>query len=351
MTVRHDSKLGEIGEHRLVEALQELTTVDWRCPSLRPGDDSSCISTRHSNLLLKIDGGSIPSNLAPWLSLYDLGWIQAVAAISDLAAKAALPLTLQVSIGLPPSLRLDQALALVRGVRDAALAHGAWLSGGDTNSSREGWVDIAAVGLLVAEKPVARSPRPGDMVYTTTGRYGLQGLLLHLLYQGRASDAEKLASHSPEAKRPLARLGFPLLAALAGECITSSMDVSDGLAFTLHALAAEAHATLQLHRLPSPSPHLPPRLSREVDVEEAILYGGQEYEIVFTVKPDCTRIVEENAPRLGLSIEKIGVIARGESQVTYKGRRLPGRGWDNFKAFTPTHYTQHARPQGEEGGQ
>ena len=326
-------------EREIVERLLGLLSRGWRCGSLGPGDDAACLGAGWERLLLKIDGGSVEQNLAPWMSLRDLGWVAAVSAISDLAAKAAKPLALAISVGLPPGWGAVEAEEIVGGAAEAAEAHGAWLSGGDTNASPRGggWVDVAAVGVAAPEwGPVPRRGRPGDLVYTTLGRYGLMGMLWRLLEEGDAWRrwASRLPEAFGEARRPLARLGFADLASrLPRGCIGGSIDVSDGFAVSLYLLSRASGAPIVLERLPEPHPAARVFSGEEAaSLEELILYGGQEYEVVFTVEPGCAGRVEGEAEGLGLPVERVGRLAPGEEApgVYYRGVRLQARGWDNI---------------------
>ncbi len=324
-------------EAELVSRLVGLLARRWRCPSLGPGDDAACVSPRHPGLLLKVDGGSVEQNLAPWMSPRDLGWLMVAEAASDLAAKAAAPLAFAVSVGVPRGWGAGDVVELVEGAAEAAEAHGAWLSGGDTNASPGGggWVDVAAVGAaLPMWGPLPRGGGPGMLVYTTVGRYGLMGMLWHSLYTGSWRRlVEREGEAVREASRPVARLGFARLAArLPRGCLGGSVDVSDGLARSLHLLAEAAGARLLLERLPSPHP-ASERYAAETGagLENLILYGGQELEIVFTVDPACEEEMLRAAALEGLQVERIGRLGEGGPGVYYRGRSLEPRGWDNLQ--------------------
>ncbi|ABM80646.1 thiamine-phosphate kinase [Hyperthermus butylicus] len=323
-------KLSELGEHEAVKRLiEEILAGQWRCPSLGPGDDAACVGGGFQNLILKIDGGSLASLWAPWMEPADIGWQAVAAAASDLVAKGAKPLAFAVSLGLDPGEDIETLKGIVRGAAEAAQAHGAWLLGGDTNScSNCGWIDVAAVGL--AEKPVGLQASPGDTVYVTTGRIGLAGLVLDSLAKGRWREAmEAYPRAFSEFARPRARLEFVELAGTG--CITAATDSSDGLAYSLGKIAEAAHALVELENIPVEPEALRYAEEYGVDPLELALYGGQEYEVIFAVRGGCEKLVEERAATLGLAVARIGRLREGPQGITYRGRTLSVRGWDNFK--------------------
>ncbi|BES81616.1 thiamine-phosphate kinase [Pyrodictium abyssi] len=335
---RRGTKLAEIGEHRATELLTRLLQGQWRCRSLAPGDDASCAGPGAAHLLVKIDGGGIASNLAPWMSLGDLGWLQVAAAASDLAAKAGRPLVFLVSLGLDPEATVEELEELVRGAAEAARAHGGWLAGGDLNSCHGrgcGWVDVAAVGVARAV-PVPRRPGRGDLVYTTAGRLGLGGLVFHSLAEGTwREDIKSYPRAFREMARPLARLGFAELAErLPQGCLTGSADTSDGLAFSLWLLSRSAGAAIEVEDVPVEREAVDYASEKSLDPMILALYGGQEFEVVFTVKPGCADLVEEEAEAIGLRVARIGRVLNHEGPgILHRGRTLEPRGWDNFQGW------------------
>jgi len=328
------ARLGDVGEKRLLERIVgELLAPHWRCPSLGPGDDAACASPTAPRLLVKIDGGSVAGSLAPWMSPADLGWQWVAAAASDLAAKAARPLAFVVSLGAPPEWGVEDLLGLLRGAGEAAEAHGAWLAGGDTNSAPGGggWVDVAAVGLAAPSwGPVGLAPRPGDLVYATTGRHGLGWLALEALRRPGLLEDASVRRALVEWSRPLARLGFATAASwLPRGCVTAATDTSDGLGDALARLSRAAGVGVELEALP---PLHPVAEAVAVDPALAALMGGQEYEVVFTVSPGCQEAVEGALEAAGLEASRLGVLGDGlpAGWARLGGRRLRLAGWDQF---------------------
>ncbi len=330
------ARLRDIGEKQILKKLERLLASQWLCNSLEPGDDAVCAGRGHSDLLVKIDGGSIASSLAPWMSYADLGWQWIVATASDLVAKAARPLVFLVSLGLSPEEPEEHLYELVEGAIEAARRHGAWLGGGDTNSSHGlGWVDVAGLGKAVRLPIPGRRARPGDHIYVTMGRLGLSGVVLHSLLHGNWAEAK---ASFPEAfaefTRPLARLKFPELYNVLGhECITASLDISDGLAEALYQLSERTRYEIVVDKLPEVSIAFDYARLYGSDYAELLLYGGQEYEVVFTARPECTNSVEEDAKRYGLKVIRLGYVAgRKGVHVRLGNRTIERKGWDNFTA-------------------
>ncbi len=281
------------------------------------------------------------------MRLYHLGWKVIVATASDLIASAGRPAAFVLSAGFPPETSVEAAYSLVEGAADAAEALGAWLAGGDTNASREGWVDAAGLAVRVAR--LGYRPSPGDVVYTTVGRYGLTGLAFHLLARG---EWHRIVDY-PEALRattkPLPRLMLLELLEELGGCVELVSDVSDGFFATLEHVATTSRLYILLERLPPLHPEAERYARNEgLDPEELLVKGGEEYEAVIVVRGSCTGKFEELADKLGLRTIRIGRLSSKPTTLDTRaaGQRTPTRlyikairpgaytGWDQFKGWT-----------------
>ena len=101
-----------------------------------------------------------------WLSDTEIGYRAASAALSDLAAMAAEPVGVLVSLALPAEARSDP-VAVSDGVREAARAVGASILGGDLSRS-PGPLMLDLVVLGRADEPVLRvGAEPGDEIWAT----------------------------------------------------------------------------------------------------------------------------------------------------------------------------------------
>jgi len=135
--------------------------------------------------------------------------------------------------------------------------------------------------------------------------------------------------------RPLARLGFAELAErLPRGCLTGSADTSDGLAFSLWLLSRAAGAAIEVGDIPIEREAADYASEKSLYPLILALYGGQEFEVVFTVRPGCAALVEEEAEAVGLRIARIGrVLSHRGPGILHRGRTLEPRGWDNFQGW------------------
>jgi thiamine-monophosphate kinase len=114
----------------------------------------------------------------------------------------------------------------------------------------------------------------------------------------------------------------------------SAIDLSDGLIGDLgHVLERSAvGASIRLDSLPRSAALAAQPIELQL---ECLLYGGDDYELLFTAPPQRAQVVREAARRAGVAVTPIGVI---ESQhrlqvLDASNRVLPIRqvGFDHFK--------------------
>jgi thiamine-monophosphate kinase len=113
------------------------------------------------------------------------------------------------------------------------------------------------------------------------------------------------------------------------------MDVSDGLYGDLQKLCAAsgAAARLDLEHLPI-STELERRQARP-DCERLVLFGGDDYELLFTVPSDRAASVEAElaATQGAIAVHRIGVIEAGAGVRCVRdghAETLHGGGYDHF---------------------
>jgi thiamine-monophosphate kinase len=261
-----------------------------------------------------------------------VGWKCLARAVSDVAAMGGEPKCFLLSLALPLSHTrrwLDQFLG---GLRRAARRFGCELAGGDTTRRDEILINIMVVGEARAGKAVLRSSgRAGDLIFVS-GHLGEAQLGFRSLRRSRTTNRRD----SPSIKKhlyPQPRLALGQWLSKTG-IATAMMDLSDGLTSDLPRLCAASGvgALIDPAEIPSVNPAEVPSLSAANRLALA-LNGGDDYELLFAVRPSNARRVPSRFH--GIPLTCIGEVTRKRviQVIQANGRKkplLPG-GWDPFR--------------------
>jgi thiamine-monophosphate kinase len=216
-----------------------------------------------------------------YFSPEDLGWKAAAVNISDIAAMGGRLKYLLISLGLPEDCDDAWIRAFYAGLLAACAQFGGEIAGGDTVGSDRLVVNVTAVG----ECPPTHTPgrrigaEVGDYI-VATGFHGLSGIGLRVLQAGETGfDACKAAHLGPTPRIPE---GLMLSKRFERYAL---MDSSDGLADALLKIAQASGKKLVVDAEKVP---LHPEVSaycadHKSDPWQAVLYGGEDFELVATV--------------------------------------------------------------------
>ncbi len=329
-------KLSELGERKLVELIRKWWKGDGRL-EVGVGDDAAVLRMGEERLVLTTDVLFQHSHFPPGTSPEQMGWKAAVVNLSDLAAMGAEPLALLFSLALPSETDLRVFRRIMEGMERAARKYGAALAGGDLSENEE----IAIAGFAVGRgRRILRrgGAKVGDAL-AVTGKLGRAAAGLYILTHSlpvRSYRELVRALLEPEARIREGQI-------LAAEGATSAIDLSDGLAANLWQLARESGVRMVLERIPTHP--LVERFAREgrLDATEFSLFGGEDYELLFTIPPDRVEEVRKKLRRVGRELSVIGRVERGRGVAREVGGRLlpvPDRGYEHFRK----------QPQSSSGG-
>ena len=277
------------GERALIEAFQQRLgpSVARNSHLVRwSGDDAAVVRARPlavTSVDALVDGVHFRSSRDPF---EDIGWRTLATAVSDLAAMGDVaPGEAYVALGVPPSLRAADSLALVDGMEAMAASCGIVVCGGDVTRSPVLWLTVTVVGWAASEAAIVGrdGARVGDAV-AVTGTLGAAGAGL-LVLEGRAQpNARKgsdplLASLVAAHRRPVPRLAAG--AALARAGAHALIDLSDGLATdAAHvAKASGVDLELDLDRLPLTDGVTEVARAAGLDPAEHAATAGEDYEL------------------------------------------------------------------------
>jgi len=322
---------------KIVETLGERKIIDLILKRLEQmpdtpipfGDDISAIDLGNGKLAaIKTDMLVDKTDMPPQMSLWQAARKAVVMNISDLAAKGAKPIALLVSLGIPRHFTENDVEEIANGLNSGAREYGAYILGGDTNEASDLVISCAAFGTADRKNLVLRNGcKPGDMV-AVTGSFGRTAAGLRILL-GHVSCPARLRKRLVDSVlMPKARLHEGLTLATTG-AITASIDSSDGLAWSLHELSRASNVGFVIDNLPVAEEAADFAKLYKIGSAELCLYGGEEYELVVTVKPELFESVQKKVPLM-----RIGqATARSKLVLELRGRRSPidARGWEHFK--------------------
>jgi len=259
-----------------------------------------------------------------------VGWKCLARAVSDIAAMGGEPRCFLLSLALPMELAGKWFEGFLRGLRRASTALRCELAGGDTTREERVLISIAVIGEVKRGRAILRSgAKPDDLLFVT-GTLGEAALGLSLLKDSMSEDRKArgaLRRHLyPEPKIQLGQLlGSKGLA-------TAMIDVSDGLSSDVARLceASGVGAVIARNALPRPK-GIP-----EAEAVRLALHGGDDYELLFTVRPNQIRRFKKSLRRFGdLPVSLIGGITKDTALrlVNDEGmtEELSPSGWDPFR--------------------
>jgi thiamine-monophosphate kinase len=315
--------LAALGEFGFIERIRRRAAS---APAVRVaiGDDCAALCLPAGELLLTTTDLLIEDIhfRRSFTDLKTLGRKSVAVNVSDIAAMGGVPRYLYLGLGVPADLCLEDLDAFIDGFLEAAASYGAVLAGGDTcRSPGPLLISVTAEGSVAEGELVRRSGAAvGDDIYLS-GSVGDSALALHHLQRGEVP-ASFLAArhHDPTARTVLGR-------SLAEARLPSAMiDVSDGVLADLgHLLeASRVGALLEEEALPL-SALFREGLAADPSRIELAWSGGEDYELLFTVRAGQKDALSALARRLNLPLTRIGTVtagAEGLSVRTGDGRLL-----------------------------
>jgi thiamine-monophosphate kinase len=252
-----------------------------------------------------------------------------VACVSDFSSKGIKPWGSLISLGIPRNFNEEKVHELANGFKDAQAEYGIEIVGGDTNETTDLIIDCAMFGW--GKHISSRDGADVDEVVCVTGDFGLQPLGLDILSSVKQIKSPRLKERAVNSVLyPRARLDFGL-AINKMEMMTSSLDSSDGLAISLYEIARHSHVDILLNEIPIDDALKTNNELVEKEKTNYTLFGGEEYEIVFTCKLRNYSKVQKIAEDTGVHIKKIGTTLEGAGRVYLNDEILPRKGWVHFR--------------------
>lgn len=338
------TEISSLGEFGLIERLTRNNETRQAGTLLSVGDDAAVIDQFGRQLVLSTDllleGVHFDLMYTP---LKHLGYKAVAVNLSDICAMMATPTQITVSIGVSNRFSVEALEELYDGIYTACENYNVDLVGGDTTTSQRGLViSVTAVGEVAPDKFVTRSGASKNNLICVTGDLGAAYVGLQLLEREKQiflespevqPDLENRAYVVGRLLRPEPRAGVVSWLQEAGVMPTSMIDVSDGLSSELLHLCHRSGVgcTIYEDKLPIHDETKEVAYGWELDPTACALSGGEDYELLFTIRQEDYEKVARNE-----HVSVIGHItdaAEGPVLVTRNGNRhrLTAQGWNAFE--------------------
>ena len=267
-----------------------------------------------------------------WVTFAEAGARAVIAAASDLAAMAAAPVAVLISLAVAPGEAQAVLSGLGDGIKSALKDLGVPLVGGDLAASPGPVViDVTVVGE--AEKPVTRSgAHPGDELWVTGVLGGSAGAV-----RAWRDGAEPRPNLRASFVRPTARIKEARWLADNVQ-VRAMIDLSDGLAGDVGHLAVASGVRIVLDpRLVPVHPDLIEEDAPSSAMSAGLaMSGGEDYELCFVSPPGVTGPrANEFQERFGIGLTRVGHVEEGtgvEVVGEAVGRDHVSGGFDHFSS-------------------
>ncbi|MDZ4668413.1 MAG: thiamine-phosphate kinase [bacterium] len=271
-----------------------------------------------------------------------LGYKAVVVNLSDIYAMNARPKQITVSLALSSRFSLEAVEELYAGIQLACEQYQVDLVGGDTSSSKQGLViSITAIGEALPQDIAYRNGAKVNELLVVTGDLGGAYCGFQFLerekrvYLDNPSVQPDLSGYDYIIERqlkPEARKDIIEVLKTLQITPTAMMDVSDGLASECFHLAKASEVGITLYEEKIPIDPTTYNFARELDLDPSLcaLSGGEDYELLFTIKQEDYAKIEHHADFtvIGFLTDK----TEGMNLITKSGNKhaLQAQGWTAF---------------------
>lgn len=347
MNDKPTESLADLGEFGLIDRIRQSCIT--RNPSTIKGigDDAAILDCKGQRQVvttdLLLEGIHFDLTYCP---LKHLGYKAVAVNLSDVYAMNARPKQITVSIGVSAKFTLRAIDELYAGMLLACERYGVDIVGGDTTTSLTGLtISITAIGEADSDKIVQRSGARVNDIVCVSGDLGGAYMGLQLLEREKRA-LKDYESGRPEFDgfdyilerqlKPEPRADVVDFLGKIGVVPTSMIDVSDGLSSEMLHICEESKVGCRIYEEKIPIDHVTRNMADELHFNPVVaaLNGGEDYELLFTIKQDDYQKFQSTP---GPNIFAIGYITdeqKGRRMITTGGDEadLVAQGWKAFKA-------------------
>ncbi len=327
------TEISTLGEFGLIDHLTKNFELHNASTIVGVGDDAAVIDHFGKQTVittdLLIEGIHFDLMYTP---LKHLGYKSVIVNLSDIYAMNATPTQITVSIGISNRFSVEALNEFYEGIYAACEKYNVDLAGGDTSSSQKGFVvSVTAIGEVALNKFVKRNTaNKGDLI-CVSGDLGAAFLGLTLLEREKNIYLEN-PQIQPDLEgedyivgrilKPEARKDIIEFFEQQNVTPTAMMDISDGLSSEILHICNQSNVGCILYeeKLPIAEQTRNAAFKFNLDPTVCALNGGEDYELIFTIKQDDYDKISPN--------ENISVV--GYIKDMEEGKKFLSKGGNTF---------------------
>jgi thiamine-monophosphate kinase len=338
------TEIASLGEFGLIHHLTQHINIKNKSSIKGVGDDAAVLDFKNKKTLVSTDMllEGIHFDLA-FTPLKHLGYKAIQVNLSDIYAMNGIASQVTVSFGFSSKFPLEAIEELYAGMLLACEKFNVDLIGGDTTSSRQGLViSITSIGYADEKDITYRNgAEEGDLI-CVSGDLGGAYVGLQLLEREKQvfltnpkiqPDLEGKDYIVERQLKPEARIDIVDLLAKMKIKPTSMIDISDGLASEILHITRQSKKGCKIYEEKIPLDPMTADTAREFGLDPTVcaLNGGEDYELLFTIRQDDYNKIEQNE-----NISVVGYckdIEEGKKFLTKGGNSfdITAQGWNALK--------------------
>jgi thiamine-monophosphate kinase len=335
-------KVSELGEFGLINLIRSSARYEnsgrtpWQEVLVGIGDDAAAWQSNNHIQLATTDtlvqGIHFDLGIINW---EELGWKALAVNLSDIAAMGGIPKYALLSLALPGELEVEDISKFINSMMHMAQEFGVAIVGGNVSNAPNVVITVTIIGCSKGKAILKRSTAsPGEQI-AVTGYLGLSAAGLEMFKGKTILD--------PEISNILRRAHFkPMPKVKEGQIlieqgVKTAIDISDGLVADLDHIceSSKVNAKIKIEQVPV---H-PVVTANFPNYQELALYGGEDYELIFTADEATVARAKQ---ALDCPVTVIGdmtdeKLATRVTIMDSKGNIIPYKkgGWEHFKDGVP----------------
>jgi thiamine-monophosphate kinase len=338
------TELSSLGEFGLIDYLTKGINLKHKSSVYGVGDDAAVLDAGKKKVLVSTDllTEGVHFDLT-FMPLKHLGYKAVIVNLSDIIAMNATPSQITVSIGMSNRFSVEAIAELYSGIKLACKNYNVDLVGGDTSSTAAGLViSITVIGFADEKEIVYRNGAKDHDLVCVSGDLGAAyaGLMIlereKTVFEANPEMQPELSGNDYILERhlkPEARIDVLKILSDIKVKPTAMIDISDGLASEIKHICKQSNvgATLYEDKIPIDQKTWDSARSLNMDPTTYAMNGGEDYELLFTVKQADYEKLKNLA-----DISVIGHITAASAGINLISKNnvsapIEAQGWDGVK--------------------